>query len=151
MKHTFKKSVSFVLAMMMVLGILAAIPFTAFAVNDYTINSTESTDDYYNLISKKDWEIAPGITESEIVLNNDDGSKRQVLFVMEADLNNEYVKVINSYTGMVPQYGDYKTGVMSEQAKLAEELGYGNVVGAMNTTLSWYTGYTSDRVGEPLG
>ena len=151
MKQTFKKSVSFLLAFAMVIGVLAIVPFTAFATNDYTINSTESTDDYYNLISKKDWEIAPGITESEIVLNNDDGSQRQVLFVMEADLNNEYVKVINSYTGMVPQYGDYKTGVMSEQAKLAEELGYGNVVGAMNTTLSWYTGYSSDRVGEPLG
>ena len=151
MKQTFKRGMSFVLALMMVFGVFATMPFTAFAANDYTINSTESTDDYYNLISKKDWEIAPGITESEIVLNNDDGSQRQVLFVMEADLNNEYVKVINSYTGMVPQYGDYKTGVMSEQAKLAEELGYGNVVGAMNTTLSWYTGYASDRVGEPLG
>ena len=151
MNSTFKRGMSFVLAFMMVFGIFAMLPFTAFAANDYTINSTTSTDDYYNLISKKDWEIAPGITESQIVLNNDDGSQRQVLFVMEADLNNEYVKVINSYTGMVPQYGDYKTGVMSEQARLAEELGYGNVVGAMNTTLSWYTGYSSDRVGEPLG
>ena len=151
MKQTFKRGMSFVLALMMVFGVFATMPFTAFAANDYTINSTESTDDYYNLISKKDWEIAPGITESEIVLNNDDGSKRQVLFVMEADLNNEYVKVINSYTGMVPEYGNYKTGVMSQQAALAEQLGYGNVVGAMNTCLSWYTGYPADRVGEPLG
>ena len=151
MKQTFKRGVSFVLAFMMVFGVFATMPFTAFAANDYTINSTESTDDYYNLISKKDWEIAPGITESEIVLNNDDGSKRQVLFVMEADLNNEYVKVINSYTGMVPEYGNYKTGVMSQQAALAEQLGYGNVVGAMNTCLSWYTNYPADRVGEPLG
>ena len=156
MKQIFKKSVSFLLAFVMVAGIFASIPFTAFAANDYTINSTESTDDYYNLISKKDWEIAPGITESEIVLNNDDGSQRQVLFVMEADLNNEYVKVINSYTGMVPEYGNYTTGVMSQQAALAEKLGYGNVVGAMNTCLSWYntppyTTTSPDRVGEPLG
>ncbi len=151
MKQTFKKSVSALLALLMVLSVVATIPFTAFAANDYTINSTESTDNYYNLISKKDWDIAPGITESEIVLNNDDGSQRQVLFVMEADLNNEYVKVINSYTGMVPQYGNYSTGVMSHQAALAEELGYGNVVGAMNTCLSWYTNYPADRVGEPLG
>jgi len=120
-------------------------------VNDYTINSTTSTDNYYNLISKKDWAIAPGITESEIVLNNDAGSRRQVLFVMEADLNNEYVEVTHSYTGMKPQYGSYTTGVMSEQAAWAENNGYGNVVGAMNTCLSWYTGYSSDRVGEPLG
>ncbi len=144
----FSKVISLILAFVMLLGV---VPFTAFAANDYAINSTISTDDYYNLISKKDWDIAPGITESEIVLNNDDGSRRQVLFVMEADLNNEYVKVINSYNGMVPQYGDYKTGVMSEQAAYAEANGYGNVVGAMNTCLSWYTNYPADRVGEPLG
>ena len=136
MKQTFRKGVSFLLAFMMVSGIFTTIPFTSFAVNDYTINSTESTDDYYNLISKKDWEIAPGITESEIVLNNDQGTKRQVLFVMEADLNNEYVKVTHSYTGMVPEYGKYTTGVMSEQANWAEANGYGNVVGAMNTCLN---------------
>ena len=151
MKQTLTKSVSLLLAVIMVLSVFATIPFTATAANDYTINSTTSTDDYYNLISKKDWDIAPGITESEIILNNDDGTRRQVLFVMEADLNNEYVKVINSYNGMVPQYGDYKTGIMSEQAAYAEANGYGNVVGAMNTTLSWYSGYSADRVGEPLG
>ena len=151
MKKTFKRGISFLLIFVMVVGVISATPFTSSAANDYTINSTTSTDEYYNLISKKDWDIAPGITESEIVLNNDDGSRRQVLFIMEADLSNEYVKVINSYNGMIPQYGDYKTGVMSEQAAWAEENGYGNVVGAMNTTLSWYTGYPVDRIGEPLG
>ena len=148
MKRTYKQILAFVLSMIMILSVM---PMSVFAANDYDINSTESTDDYYNLISKRDWDIAPGITESEIVLNNDDGSRRQVLFVMEADLNNEYVKVINSYNGMIPEYGNYKTGVMSEQAAYAEANGYGNVVGAMNTTLSWYTNYSPDRVGEPLG
>ena len=152
MKKAFKKSISIVIALMMVLGV---IPFAASAANDYTINSTVSTDDYYNLISKKDWDIAPGITESEIVLNSDDGSRRQVLFVMEADTNNEYVKVINSYNGMIPKHGEYKMGVMSQQAAYAEANGYGNVVGAMNTCLNWYNKppYTTnpDRVGEPLG
>ena len=117
----------------------------------YNINSSASTDNYYNLISKKDWELAPGIYESQIVLNNDAGNYRQVLFVMEADPSNEHVKVINSYTGMVPKYGSYTVGGMTQQAAIAEEMGYGNVVGAMNTTLSWYTGYPADRVGEPLG
>ena len=151
MKQKSKRGISLLLCLAMVLSAFAATPFTAYAANEYTINSTTSTDDYYNLITKKDWDIAPGITESEIVLNNDAGSRRQVLFVMEADLNNEYVKVINSYNGMVPKYGSYKTGVMSEQAAYAEANGYGNVVGAMNTCLSWYTGYAPDRVGEPLG
>ena len=151
MNRHLKKSVSFVLAVIMVISVFATVPFTAFAANDYTINSTTSTDDYYNLISKKDWDIAPGITESEIVLNNDAGDRRQVLYVMEADLNNEYVKVINSYMGMKPEYGDYKVAPMSQQAAYAEANGYGNVVGAMNTTLSWYSGYPTDRVNEPLG
>ena len=151
MKHTFKSCVSIVLAFAIVMSIVAMMPFAAFAANDYTLNSTTSTDGYYNLISKKDWDIAPGITESEIVLNNDAGTRRQVLFVMEADMNNEYVKATYSYTGMIPQYGSYTTGVMSKQAAWAEANGYGNVVGAMNTCLSWYTGYSPDRVGEPLG
>ena len=150
MKQTFKKRVSLLLALVMVCGLLLEMPFSAMAANNYTINSTESTDDYYNLISKTDWDIAPGITESQIVLNSDDGSRRQVLFVMEADLNNEYVKVINSYSKTEAVYGGYKTGVMSEQAAVAESQGY-NVVGAMNTCLSWYSGYEANRIGEPLG
>lgn len=108
-------------------------------------------DIYYNTISETQWDIAPGITEKQIVLNNDAGDYRQVLFVMEADLNNEYVKVINSYTGMKPQYGNYQVSGMTNQAAIAEEMGYGNVVGAMNTTLSWYSNYAADRVNEPLG
>ena len=143
-----KKLFALLLSVLMLVGI---VPLSVFAANDYTINSTTSTDDYYNLVSKKDWDIAPGITESEIVLNNDAGDRRQVLFVMEADLSNEYVKVINSYMGMIPEYGNYKIGGMSAQAAYAEANGYGNVVGAMNTTLSWYSGYTADRVNEPLG
>ena len=143
-----RKFFALLLSVFMLVGVM---PLSAFAANDYTINSTTSTDDYYNLISKKDWDIAPGITESQIVLNNDAGDRRQVLYVMEADLNNQYVKVINSYMGMKPKYGDYKIGTMSQQAAYAEANGYGNVVGAMNTTLSWYTGYAEDRVNEPLG
>ena len=104
MKQTAKRSISCLLAFAMVLSILATIPFTAFAAGvDYNHNASTSTDEYYNLISKIDWDNAPGISESEIVLNNDAGNRRQVLHVMEADLNNEYVKVINSYSGMVPQ------------------------------------------------
>ena len=78
MKKSFKQSVAFVLCFVMVLSVFVSVPFTASA-NDYTINSTTSTDNYYNLVSKKDWNIAPGITESEIILNNDDGTETQEL------------------------------------------------------------------------
>ena len=72
MKQTFKRSISFLLAFVMVVGVFASMPFAAFAAGvDYNHNASESSDDYYNIITKTDWDNAPGITESEIVLNND--------------------------------------------------------------------------------
>ena len=115
------------------------------------------TDDYYKLISKKDYELAPGITEAEIILNNAEGSHRQVAHVVEIDVTNPYAKVMPSYKGMAEALNakDYGTQVMSEQAAYAEENGYGNVVAAMNLSLSWYnsTHYAQhpELVGEPLG
>ena len=149
MNQTFKKSVASVLAFVMILGVFATMPFVAFAANDYTAH-----DDYYNVISKKDYELAPGIIESEIVLNNDALTHRQVAHVVEVDISNPYTKVIPSYKGMVPTPGKYGVQIMSEQAKWAEANGYGNVVAAMNLSLSWYDSayYTShpELVGEPL-
>ncbi|MBQ2988591.1 MAG: phosphodiester glycosidase family protein [Clostridia bacterium] len=150
MKQTIKRSVSFLLAFVMVVAVFATIPFTTFAANDYTAH-----DDYYKVISKNDYDLAPGIVESEIVLNNAAGTHRQVAHVVEVDLSNPYTKVIPSYKGMVPTPGKYGVQIMSEQAKWAEANGYGNVVAAMNLSLSWYNSqYYVDNphlVGEPLG
>ena len=152
MKQAFKKSVSFLLAFVMVMGIFTTVPLTAFAAS---IDYTEDDGDYYNLISKKDWELAPGIVESEIILNNDAGSHRQVAHVVEVDINNPYTKVLPSSKGMVPTPGSYGVQIMSEQAKWAEANGYGNVVAAMNISLSWYDSayyiQHPELVGEPLG
>ncbi len=132
--------------------LISMIPFGAFAVS-----YDETVDDYYNVISKNDWELSPGITESEIVLNNDAGSQRQVLHVVEADATNEYVKVMPSYAGMKEALDaqEYKTQGLDEQAAWAEANGYGNVVAAMNLSLSWYTSdyYVNNPqlIGEPLG
>jgi len=125
------------------------LPLTAFAAVDFDINGSDKNDGYYNVISKKDWDIAPGISESEIVLNNDNGTRRQVLYVMEADMNSEYTKVIGSYAEM--NTSKYQTSTMDVQAAWVEENWDMNVVGAMNTCLSWYTGYPADQVGKPLG
>ena len=118
---------------------------------DYEANS----DDYYNVISKRGWDIAPGIEESEIVLNNDAGTRRQVLHTATMDLNNPYVKVIPGTKGMWPEEGNYGTESTSTQALNAEKLGYGNVVVATNASLSWYTEayYKTNPhlIGEPLG
>jgi len=123
--------------------------------NNPKIEYEVRSDDYYKLVSKKDYELAPGITEAEIVLNNDAGSHRQVAHVVEVDLNNPYAKVIPSYKGMIPTEGEYGTQAMSQQAAWAEKNGYGNVVAAMNLSLSWYdSAYYVEHpefVGEPLG
>ncbi len=145
-----KKFLSMALALLMVLSVA---PMSAFAAVDYD-KSTNSCD-CYNVISKTDYEIAPGITESEIVLNFDDNSRRQVLHIMEADMSNEYVTVLNSYYGMIPQEGDFAVAGMTEQAAWVEENMGLNVVGGMNTTLSWYnTAFYSEHpelINSPLG
>ena len=150
-----KKVLAGVVAAMMLLSNISIIA----SANGIDYDESTNSCDCYNIISKTDYTIAPGIKESEIVLNFDDGSRRQVLHVMEADTTNEYVKVLNSYNGMYPHYGSYKTGTMTEQTSWVEKNMGLNVVGAMNTTLSWYDSATYDdtkggdskRTGEPLG
>ena len=143
------KITSFLLALIMLASI---VPVTAFAV-EYT----DDEDHYFKLVSQREWELAPGIVESEIILNNEAGTTRQVTHVVEVDINNPYTKVMPSYKGMAEgiEAGNYGTQIMSEQAKYAEENGYGNVVAAMNATLHWYdTDYYKQHpelIGEPLG
>ena len=149
-KHLiFSRVIAFVLCLMMVVSVL---PISTLAI---TMEKRE--DDYYKLISQKDWELAPGVVESEIVLNNATGTHRQVAHVVEVDLSNPYTKVMPSYSGMKEalEAKKYSTGIMSQQTAYAEANGYGNVVAAMNISLSWYDSayYKShpELVGEPLG
>ena len=121
------------------------------------VEYTEKDSHYLKMISKRDWDLAPGVAESEIVLSKEDGSQRQVCHVVEVDPYNPYTKVMPSYHKMKEGLDNknYATQVMSEQAKYAEEHGYGNVVAAMNTALHWYdTDYYKkhpELIGEPLG
>ena len=150
MKQTFKKSVSLLLVFVMVAAVFATMPFATFAAGvDYDHNASASTDEYYNLITKTDWDNAPGIKESEIVLNNDAGDYRQVVHIMTADVNNSYVSVIPTYNEM--NTSKYQTATMLDQANWIDKNMDGEVIGVMNCCLSWYTGYPAERVGEPLG
>ena len=143
------KGLSVILAVMMLLSVL---PMNALAAIHY--NEAVGSE-YYNVISKRDWTLAPGIEETEVVLNNDAGARRQVLHTVSVDLNNQYTKVIPGTKGMWPQEGNYGTEGTSTQAINAEKLGYGNVVAATNCSLSWYTeAYYKENphlIGEPLG
>ena len=146
MKH---KIVAMLLCLLMLVSVA---PVASFAV-EYV----EDGDHYLKMVSKRDWELAPGITESEIILTKEDGSQRQVCHVVEVDPYNPYTKVMPSTYKMAEglESQEYSTQIMSEQAKYAEEHGYGNVVAATNATLHWYdTDYYKQHpelIGEPLG
>ena len=147
-KGIFTKALAMLLVVLMFAGTL---PLSAFAKG---YDDSKGGSDYYNLISERNWDIAPGVKEYEQVLNNDAGTRRQVMHAAVVDLNNPYVKVIPGYKGMIPSAGNYGTQSTSTQALEAEKLGYGNVVVATNAMLSWYTeAYYKEHpelVGEPL-
>lgn len=153
-KSAFSKALSMLLAVIM---LASALPMSSLAANiefNDDIDIVPGVADY-QVISKKDWDIAPGVEETEIVLNNDAGTRRQVVHTVTVDINNPYTKVIPGYKGMWPKEGNYGTESTSTQALNAEKLGYGNVVAATNCSLSWYTEayYKTNPhlIGEPLG
>ena len=150
MKRPLSKIMAVLLVVIMLLSVL---PMNVLGATIY--DDSNGGSDYYNVISEKEWDLAPGIKEYEQVLNNDDGTRRQVLHTATVDMNNPYTKVIAGYKGMWPEEGNYGTQSTSTQALEAEKLGVGNVVVATNTTLSWYTAdyYKKNPhlIGEPLG
>lgn len=121
-------------------------PMTAFAAianwSDTNVvydETTFGTNGYYNVISKKDYTLVPGAaTETEMVLNNATGTRRQVLHIIELDPSNPDVSVVPGYYGIdkdITDVNNQKAAGVTEVAKYyEEELGY-NVVGAMNTDL----------------
>ena len=150
MKHTMlTKAIAALLCLLMLVG---AVPTAAFA-----LHVDGSKLNYYQIVSKRDWELAPGITESEVILTREDNTDRQVCHIVEVDPYNPYTKVMPSTYKMAEglQSKEYSVQPMSEQAAYAEEHGYGNVVAAMNTALHWYdTDYYKEHpelIGEPLG
>ena len=132
------KVISLFLCTLMMLAMVA--PTVAYA----TSFDTASTGDYYSIISKHEYTLAPGATETEIVLNNDEGTRRQIAHVMEIDTKNPTIQVLPGYYGIDKLDPDnlsdstYWTDArVTETVKYYEEqLGY-NVVGAMNTALAY--------------
>ena len=141
------KIISRIVAIFMAaLMLVCAIPMTAFAAianwSDTNVvydETTFGTNGYYNVISKKDYTLVPGAaTETEMVLNNATGTRRQVLHIIELDPSNPDVSVVPGYYGIdkdITDVNNQKAAGVTEVAKYyGEELGY-NVVGAMNTDL----------------
>lgn len=129
--------VSLLLCVMMVVSVL---PMSAFAASF----DTAVTDDYYSVISKHEYTLAPGATETEMILNNSDSSRRQIAHVMEIDTKNPTIQVLPGYYGIDKLDPDnlsdsthWTDSRVTETVKYYEnQLGY-NVVGAMNTALAY--------------
>ena len=138
----FSRTVACLLATAMCIGM---IPSTIYAAD---VDTTVSGN-YYNVISNKEYALAPGATETEIVVNNAGGSDRKVVHVFEVDTQNENIEVLPGYYGIDKLNPDDLAGdgpsgrnvwTAKELTKTVEyyedQLGY-NVVGAMNTALAY--------------
>ena len=139
------KTVKVVAVFLSVLMLFSAIPMTAFAAwadeNIVYDGSTFGTNGYYNVISKKDYTLVPGAaTETEMVINNAAGNRRQVLHILECDPSNPDISIIPGYYNIDKDLSDVNNqkaaGVTDLVKYYEDELGY-NVVGAMNTDLDY--------------
>ncbi len=152
--QAFTKILAGMLSLLMLAG---GVPMTAFAeaaVQPASIENWEDTNvvydgetfgtnGYYNVISKKDWVLVPGAAvESEIVLNNANGTRRQVIHVIEVDPSNPDVSIVPGYYQIDKDLEDeanWSHKELTEMAKYYEDnLGY-NIVGGMNTDLYYDT------------
>ena len=139
------KSLKVVAVVLSVFMLFSAIPMTAFAAwqdeNVVYEGNTFGTNGYYNVISKKDYTLVPGAaTETEMVINNSVGNRRQVMHIMEVDPSNPDVSIVPGYYNIDKDLSDVNNqkaaGVTDLVKYYEDELGY-NVVGAMNTDLDY--------------
>ncbi|MCD8356299.1 MAG: leucine-rich repeat protein, partial [Clostridia bacterium] len=135
-----KKILSALLAMCLVVAML---PMDALA-------SVLSGTSFGNskVISSKEYAIAPGITESDIVLNDDSGTNQNKGFVMEIDVSNPDVTLKAGYKN----YDATSWGMQNclDQAAAAEKTlkkadENANVVGVVNAN------FFNMATGEPIG
>ena len=141
------KTRKLLVSLLAVLLCVSMMPISALAAaGDY--DATVSND-YFKEISKEVYELAPGITEVEMVLNNADGNDRKVVHTFEVDTTNEMIEVLPGYYGIdkldpdnLPLEGIadksqyWKAMELTKTVAYYESLGY-NVVGAMNTALAY--------------
>ena len=137
-----KKIIAMLLAVLMLISIL---PMSVLASEfDATVSN-----DYFKVISENQYALAPGATETELVINNSEGNDRKVVHYFSVDTKNENIEVLPGYYGIdkldpdnLPLDGIedkkqfWKAEQLTKTVKYYENLGY-NVVGAMNTALAY--------------
>ncbi len=132
----------FVSMALVLLLLLSAVPMSVFA-------ATMGTDDYYTVISEEKYTLAPGATETELVVNNKTGDDRKVVHYFEVDTKNPDIEVLPGYyaidkldpdnlalDGITDKKQFWNAKELTKTVAYYEGLGY-NVVGAMNTALAY--------------
>lgn len=140
MKHTtLSKVISAVLCVAMLFSLL---PVAVYAWDNVVYDgATFGTNGYYNVISQKEYTLVPGAaTETEMVINNSSGTRRQVMHIIEVDPSNPDISIVPGYYGIDTDLSDINNwkvaGVTETVSYYENNLGY-NVVGAMNTSLAY--------------
>ena len=126
--------------------IFAMMPISALAAGSF---DTSVSKDYYVVLSEKVYNLAPGATETEMVVNNAEGTDRKVVHYFEVDTKNENIEVLPGYYGIdkldpdnlaldgIEDKSKYWTDKnLTQTVAYYENMGY-NVVGAMNTALAY--------------
>ncbi len=137
-----RRLISLALALLMVISI---VPMSVSAASF----DTSVSADYFKVISKDEYKLAPGATETELVLNNAAGDDRKIAHIFEVDTKNDQIQVLPGYYGIenldpdnialegVADKNQYwKAEQLTKTVAYYESLGY-NVVGAMNTALAY--------------
>ena len=137
-----KKVLSMVLVMLMIVSL---VPASVFA----TAFDPSISENYFTVISENRYGLAPGATETELILNNAAGDDRKVVHYFEVDTKNENIQVLPGYYGIDKLDPDnltldgvedkaqfWKAEQLTKTVAYYESLGY-NVVGAMNTALAY--------------
>ena len=140
-----RRALSFLLALVMIISLLPMAAFADVSVGDLGENS------YNQILSKTEYAVAPGINETDVVINNKQLTEQNMGYVMEIDMSNPNVHIVAGYK----DYQGEKWGMQTvrNQAKAAEPVLQGDsyfgsnakVVGAINAN------FFNMSTGEPLG
>ncbi len=135
-KRTLSKVVAVFLAALMTLTMLPMSAFAAVSFDDSKLTEGDL------LVSKTDYQIAPGIEETHLVVNNAKGTDQNHIHAMTVDINNGTASLIASYKDQDGTKFGLQT--VTDQAKAAEAKRGVNVVGGVNGDIfNMQTGATS--------
>ena len=146
-----RKAISILLIFVMCLSLL---PANAIAKDSSRTEQPLSTElnkgseipgTAYHVISKKSYSIAPDISESVIITNNDAGNSQTVANVMQVNPNEGRAKIVAGYGNRNPKELGWTLKTTTEQAHVYERETGLNVVGGVNA--SWF----NINTGEPSG